>query len=253
MKTLILALTALVGVAVGQAGPGRRDLQEILLTKVPHYSIGAANLLEAAGKIASDFDLPIGVEWQGDPSAPNKISREWSDATVEGIVYDTVSFDIAYQVEISNGVVHIRKAGLADSPRNPLNITLSSFSLTNEYSRRAAFKLRDQVNLVLFPRPQERATACAGSYGVSADETRVTLSLKDALVRKILDTLLVRSRSAMWLVIFRTNQSESGFLKTKSILRNATDLQEPDWDFLSRYDDPATGQFRGDWKLGLGR
>jgi hypothetical protein len=59
-----MSVTALAGAATP-----RGDVQQLLSTTVPHYTIKATNLLEAVGQIASDFDLPMGVEWQGDPTA----------------------------------------------------------------------------------------------------------------------------------------------------------------------------------------
>jgi len=243
----------LAGIAKAQQVEYRPDIQQVLSTKVPHYAVKAANLLQAVAQIASDFDLPMGVEWQGDPAAANEISHEWSNLTVEQILYDLVTFDVEYQIDVSNGVVHLQKRGIAASQRNPLNIRVPSFSVTSEYSREAAFRLRNQVNLMIYPRQPGKLSACAGSRSAGADEALVTLSLKDATAREILDALLVRSHSAMWLVVFRAEQPDTGFLETKSPWRNTTNLEQPDLDILPRFDDPATGRYRGDWKIGLKR
>lgn len=253
MKVGYLILVGLASVAAAQQSVPRRDIQEILSTNVPHYTVKATNLLQAMAEIGSDFDLPIGAEWQGDPTVKKEIHREWNNVTVERILYDTASFDVEYQIQLSNGVVHLRKAELADSPRNPLNIRVHLFSVIDEYSRKAAFELRDQVSLIVVPRQKDAASACAGSYGVSSDETRITISMRDAPVRDILDALLVGSHSMLWLVTFRSEQPPMGFFKTKSIWRNTTELQQPDWDFLARYSDPISGSYRGDWERGIGR
>jgi hypothetical protein len=55
----------------------------------------------------------------------------------------------------------------------------------------------------------------------------------------------------MWLVVFGPQQPGSGCLKTTPPWRNTTDLQQPDLDFVSRYHDPSTGQYRGDWEVGI--
>jgi len=77
--------------------------------------------------------------------------------------------------------------------------------------------------------------------------------MMNASVREILDALLVRSRSAMWVVIFPTEQPETGFLKTRSPWGNGDDSEQPDWGFAAKYYDPVTGNYRGDWKIGLQR
>jgi hypothetical protein len=253
MKSVVLVLTVLAGTAGCQQIAPRRDVQQILSTKVPHYVVKGTNLLQAAAQIASDFDLPMGVEWQGDPTAEKEINSQWDNATVERIVLDLATFDVEYQVDVSNGVVHLQKRGLAASSRNPLNIKVPSFSVTSEYSRQAAFRLRNQVNLMIFPRQPDKVSACAGSRSAGADETKVTLSIKDATVRDILDSLLVRSHSAMWLVAFRKEQPDTGFLATKSPWRSTTESEQPDLDVLARYDDPVTGRYRGDWEKKIGQ
>jgi hypothetical protein len=106
---------------------------------------------------------------------------------------------------------------------------------------------------MIFPRQPDKVSACAGSRSAGADETKVTLSIKDATVRDILDSLLVRSHSAMWLVAFRKEQPDTGFLATKSPWRSTTESEQPDLDVLARYDDPVTGRYRGDWEKKIGQ
>lgn len=253
MKPIFLLLTLFASVVEAQQVAQRPDIHQVLSTKVPHYAVKAENLLQAAAQIASDFDLPMGDEWQGDPAAAKEITREWDNTTVERILYDTAMSDIEYQIEVSDGVVHLRKTSVADSRRNPLSIKVPSFSVTNIYTGQAGFALQDQVNTLMFPREKQSAHGCAGSYGAGPDEALVTLSMTDASVRQILDALLTSSRSVMWLVIFRNEQSSAGFLKTQSLEHSSVYSEGPQWSFLAHYVDPATGKYRGDWKIGLKR
>ena len=101
---LIVLVSSISLAATGQRTIPRADARRVLSTSVPHYSIKAINLLQAAAQIASDFKLPIGMEWQGDPDAKKEIVYHWQDTTVERILYDVATFDVQYQVEISNGV-----------------------------------------------------------------------------------------------------------------------------------------------------
>lgn len=121
------------------------------------------------------------------------------------------------------------------------------------YAGQAVFKVRDQANLDILPRKTGVLSACAGSYGVGAGETKISVTLPDASVREILDAILPASRSMMWLVVFSSQQPEKGYLKTKSPLRNTTDFEQPDIDLVSRYHDPTTGRYRSDWKIGIMR
>ena len=72
-----VASLLMVEASVGQRAEPQRDLRQKLSTNVPHYAIRATNLLAAAARIASDFNLPVGIEWQGDPGAKNEIIDDW--------------------------------------------------------------------------------------------------------------------------------------------------------------------------------
>lgn len=242
---------AFIGVATGQQSIRQRDAQRVLPVTVPRYSVKATNVLEAAAQVASDFNLPIGIEWGGDIRAKKEVSHEWQNTTVEQILRDIASFDVEYQLEFSNGVAHLTKIGLTDSPRNPLNIRMPSFTTEDTYPREAAFKLSDQVGFVMFPRQKENRSACGGSYAAGAGERRLSISMTDSSARGILDALLTRSELAMWVVVFPDQQPETGYLKTESLWGNKTDIQHPDLTLVARYVDPVTGSYRSDWEIGL--
>jgi hypothetical protein len=255
MRTVTLAfvvlITAIGGIASAQQTEAPRDAQRMLATDVTSYSVRATNLLQAAAQISSDFGLPIGVEWSGDPASKKEIVREWHNTTLAQIVQDVATFDVEYQLEFSNGVVHLRKVSLADSPRNPLNIRISTFSTQDVYTRDAASQLSKQVSLLMFPREQEPRDACGGSSSAGAGEVRHSLSMKDAAVRGILDALLTRSDFAMWVVVFPDRQPETDYFQTESLWGNMTDPRHPDLNFVAQYLDPVSGTYRGDWKIGL--
>jgi hypothetical protein len=251
-STLVAILATCAITAAGQQSSTRQDVQPILSAKVPSYTVKAMNLLQAAAQIASDFNLPMGIEWQGDPDTRKEIIYQWQNATVQKILYDVSSFDVQYQVNISNGVVHLWKGGIAGSPRNPLNITIRDFSVADTYAGQARSKLQDRLNQMMFPpSPTERRLACAGSYGAGAGDRLISLSMKDATAREILDAILLRSEFAIWLTVFPDKQAHIGYLQTTPPWRKT--IQQPDIDLVGRYYDPATGKSRGDWKIGLKR
>jgi hypothetical protein len=252
VSRLCLALCiALAGAATAQTAKSPRDAQRILSTKVPNYFIKAENLLQAAGQISSDFNLPLGIEWLGDRAAEKEINHEWHDSTVEQILRDVAAFDIEYQLEYSNGVAHFRNVDLTDSPRNPLNIRVPLFTSENSYTRDAVAQLSKQLSFLMYPRQEEQRLACGGSSATGAGELRTTLSVTGSTARDILDALLTRSDFAMWVVVFSRQQPNTGYLKTESLWGNKTDSFYPDLSLVNRYDDPATGTYRGDWKIGL--
>jgi hypothetical protein len=249
---LIVVVSSIALAATGQRTVPRRDVRRVLSTGVPHYSIKATNLLQAAAQIASDFNLPIGMEWQGDPDAKKEIVYHWQDTTVERILYDVATFDVQYQVEVSNGVVHLREVTSVDSARNPLNVAVPEFSVSNVHVGQARFKLQELVNGIILPPQKNNGSASGGSYGAGAGDTLISLSMKNATMREILDALLIRSGFVMWLVVFGHQQPDSGYWKTTPPWRKTWDDQQPDIDFVTRYHDSTTNQFRGDWKAGVG-
>lgn len=119
MKFNLLVVIASLSVATAQQNQPHRALKQILSYNVAHYAVHAANLLQAVAQLGSDFDVPLGVEWQGNPRIAREIVHQWNNVTVERILLDMAGFDVEYQVEISNDVVHIRKAALASDSRNP--------------------------------------------------------------------------------------------------------------------------------------
>lgn len=249
---LIVVVSSIALAATGQQTVPQRDIRRVLSAGVPHYSVKATNLLQAAAQIASDFNLPIGVEWQGDPDAKKEIVHHWHDTTVERILYDVATFDIQYQVEVSNGVVHLRDVTIVGNPRNPLNVVVPEFSVSNLYVGRAGFKLQDLVNGMIFPQQRGDGPASSGSYSGGAGDRLISLSMKNTTMRDILDALLVRSGYVIWLVVFGPQQPDSGYWKTSPPWRKTKDLQQPDIDFVTRYHDPTTNQYRGDWEAGIG-
>ena len=163
---------------------------------------------------------------------------------MERIVYDLATFDVEYQVEVSNGVVHLRQVMLAGSAKNPLNVTVPEFSVSNVYVGQAGFKLQDLVNGMIFPRKRGDEPASAGSYSGGAGDRLISLSMKNTTMRDILDALLTRSGYIMWLVVFGPHQPDSGYWKTTPPWRKTKELQQPDIDFVTRYHDPTTNRYR---------
>ena len=255
MRTVTLVFSmisyATTGAAFAQGPIAPRDAQQVLPTKVASYSVRAKNLLQAVAQVSSDFNLPIGVEWAGDRATAKEIVREWHNTTVDQILRDVASFDVEYQLELSNGVVHVRKFGITDNSRNPLNITIPSFKTEGIYTGDAAFQLSKQASLLMFPRQEAQRSACGGSSSAGSGEKRLSLAMTDTTVRDILDALLTRSEFAMWVVVFPNQQPDTGYLKTESLWGNKTDPQQPDLSFVARYLDPLTGRHRGDWEIRL--
>ena len=246
MRIVSVTLILLVSCSP-QARAQRPGLTHVLAAPVTTFHIRATNLLQAAAQISSRFDVPIGIAWRGDVNAGRRISKDWSDTTVANLLRDVVAEDPEYELDISNGVVHIQPTALENGSLDFLNIKLPSFTAT-DYTHVVGLQLRDQLNRILIPRPAEpKAQTCGGSLGIGAQEVHTTIALVNASVRQVLDALLLNSRYQMWLVIFNPNTTYNGYFGTASIFRKTSDWDQPNWDFLSRYFDPIERRERRDW------
>src|SRR5437762_237990 len=110
MRHLVLITLALLAASPSPSpaqGP-RPNLERALATQIPKYKLTAMNLLEAIAHVSSDFNLPIGMEWNDSPTGGRRISRQWTYRTVQDIVADIVASDPHYEIQVSNGVMHVR-------------------------------------------------------------------------------------------------------------------------------------------------
>jgi hypothetical protein len=118
MKTLSLVLlvsTAAVQVSAQDLTPERKPISS--------YSLDASSFIDALIKVASQFELPLAVEWIKSPN-PIRLSRSNTNASevLEAVV--SVQGDYVWQLE--NGIVHVFQKTMIDDPRNPLNVRIDT-------------------------------------------------------------------------------------------------------------------------------
>src|ERR1035438_5624137 len=114
MKTLSLALlvsTAAVRVSAQDLTPERKP--------VPSDSLQASSFVDALFKVASQFKLPLTVEWIKSPDTlkPIRLSRNYTTATE---ALDAVASAYrGYDWRLENGIVHVFQGSVVNDPRNP--------------------------------------------------------------------------------------------------------------------------------------
>lgn len=243
--TLVVALSC---VCVAQSPA--TEVEQRLHARVDSYSISASNLLEGLAQVSDDFQLPMGIEWEGASRKDSAVSSRYVHATALQILQDLVGTSADYVLTQENGVVHVASKSVREDPRNFLNLKIPQFDLSSEYVLHASNRLQNIVVQMANHLPEgERVYGCAGSFGVSAGDRVASFGIRNGTVRDILDRFLTSSGMGIWLVDFPdTNAAASGLLRTVSVFN--PDLPEdrlPTWDFLLPGYDPVRGGFGIGW------
>lgn len=226
------------------------EVERGLQVRVESYSISASNLLEALAKVSDDFQLPMGIEWEGASRRDSAVSSRYVHATALQILQDLVGTSADYVLTQENGVVHVASKPVRDDPRNFLNSKIPQFDLSSEYVRHASNRLQEIVVQMTNHLPEgEGVNGCAGSFGVGAGDRVASFGIRNGTVRDILDRFLTSSGMGIWLVNFPdTNASASGFFRTVSVFNpDQAEDNLPTWDFLLPGYDPVRGGFGIGW------
>jgi hypothetical protein len=119
------------------------ELNAKLGSTVQQYSLDTKSYLSGLLTVAKDFHLPMGIEWQKMPSgAAPAYTHTWREVSVGTILQDVVNSQPGYQLDTTNGVVHIRIVSLRDDSGNVLNIRIPEFEVHGEYVGIASRRLR---------------------------------------------------------------------------------------------------------------
>jgi hypothetical protein len=232
---------------------GQNSLDCRLALAPVKYVIRARNLADATARIASDFGIPLGIEWLDNPASV-PIDASFELTPVKNILESVVRAQPGYDLDFKHGVVHVFSVEVRDRPENFLNAPIPSFAASDEYIRVVDNRLRRAVandaNLI----SQKRSTAggCAGSFAVGGGERRISFSLKNVLVREILDEEIKIGGYPIWIVTFpqkRTKLTPAGYFFTESVSDPTfPDSAQPAWNLLF-WGFEATGHaFEPGWK-----
>lgn len=249
MKNTFAVLLLLASSCLAQDQTQRPPIESTLRTQVGEYHVFARNLLEAAAKISSEFNFPIGIAWKDSFDTTKIVAGNWKNATVGDLLRAIVAQDRQYELDISDGVAHIRPTGFSRNAKNFLNIKLPEFVANNDYTQQIGFTLKDQLHeIIVSGHPPVHPAACAGTAGIGAEEVKTSLNLHNPTVEQVLDALLVSSRYSMWIVIYEPANLFHEYIRTTSALRTPLEQDQPTWDFMARYYDPVEQKQRGDWR-----
>jgi hypothetical protein len=248
---LLQALVCLQGTA--RAESAELALDRNLHATVQSYSIAGRNLLEALARLSTEFDLPMGIEWELSTVPYHVVNRTYQGPTTPfQILRDLVALEPPYGFTIGNGVIHVGKDTIFYDSRNFLNIRIGRFQASSEYIfdlsyRRLYPAVLEQAN----PSPKNEALGCAGSNTIAAGDRKISFYLQDATVRDVLDRFVTSAGFNIWLVTFPETKSmtSKGFFRTISIFSpNLPETKLPIWDLLRPGYDPVRREEGLGWR-----
>jgi len=196
MKTLPLVLlvsTAAVRVSAQDLTPER--------IPIPSYSLQASSFIDALIKVASQFEIPLAVEWIKSPDALKPIRLSRYNTTASEVLAAVVSAQGDYGWRIESGIVHVFQKTMVDDPRNPLNVridTLPDVRWTVNDADNFLFQSIGQVVRWTGPKELEVPSPVL-------DEPHFHLAGEDDSVREILNKIITSSKMNIWIATFSNN------------------------------------------------
>jgi hypothetical protein len=171
-------------------------LEDKLAIEVQEFDNQSRPLITTLLKIAADYHLPMGIERVVKEAVEESTSIKLRRGTVADLLDTCVRSIPGYSWSTRDGVVFVYGAEEVNQSSNLFNLVMRSFEVQNETLDRANVSLRMQLIFA-----KERTGAFAGSIpGSSALEgKRITLSLKNATLRNVLNRLAALHGEAVWI------------------------------------------------------
>jgi hypothetical protein len=236
---VLLALTLNSSPAMRPAlsGAAPDELAARLRVRIPKYDLSAESYIDALTRAASQFRIPMGIEWVDTPAAREKLSLSWKNATVKEILWAIAHSRRGYVAEIKNGVVHVYPSRLIPDKQNFLRLKIGHFEAIQQVVQMASRNLDERVKLTVSPpKPRHGGGGVMGSLGVNPDDPELTVRLNNASVEEVLDALAVASNRKIWIVTFSRDPTltPTGFRRTLSLWTTSPvpDNEQPVWDLL---------------------
>jgi hypothetical protein len=213
------------------------QLHDKLSADVARYSLSAGSLFQALHRVASDFALPMGIEWVRGARTQQSVHLTWEHATVSQILREVVGSYGGYYTELDDGIVNVRPDEYRKDDRGSiLNIAISRFEVRNEPLGVANWKLHAAVQAILRPPhspPTGRGVASSIAYGAGGDR-RVSLISERASLREILNRLAMSASEVVWVVTYLDDKQATARIRTTVIATG--DIvpldQQPVWSFI---------------------
>jgi hypothetical protein len=215
------------------------DLKAKLRMPVHDYRLSAGNFVEALMQVASEFQIPMGIEWVNMPSAGPKISLTLKDATVKEVLHTIVSNQTGVKMTIDKNIVHVCMPDLIPDRENPLKVSIKAFEVYAVPAEAASQQLHETLKRTLHPPKPQQGPAGGGvitSGASNIDYPTISVTLKNATVEDVLDSIASASARKIWIVTFSDDATltASGYRRTMGLWTKATvsDDEQPVWDLF---------------------
>src|SRR5437879_13765623 len=93
----------------------------------------------------------MGIAWINTPGARHDLSLSWTNATLQDIIEAVTKTQPGFQVEVGDGIVHIRNPKVIPPEQDFLSLRVNRFEVNNEHVDFVSRKLHDLVKLTLSP------------------------------------------------------------------------------------------------------
>jgi len=218
-------------------------LQSELGAPVHDYSLTAHNFAEGLIGVATQFHVPMGIEWLNTPAARTPLTLDLKDTTLREILDAITRTQPGYEVRVGNGVVHVFSLNIP-SNQNFLHLKVKRFEAHHDVVDMAERRLRNLVQSNV-GRPQLGGGGRGGSLAANVGETTVDLQLEGVTVETVLDSLATASTKKIWVVTFVDSfiPTATGFRRTLTLWNKAPlpDDEQPVWDMF-HWGDPIPSE-----------
>lgn len=190
----------LVAALIASFQPAPERLQGQLSATVGEYSLVAGSLLQALHRVASDFKLPMGVEWVRDADSLKPIRLSWTESSVQNVIERVVAQYPGYRISTDGSVIHVFREDIRSDSTNLMELRLGPVEFNEELSTASGLKLRSRVARVLRP-PSLGGEASSIASGPGGDRL-VNFKAKNPTLRETLDGFAVSAGGVMWIVTY---------------------------------------------------
>jgi hypothetical protein len=216
------------------------DLDTKLRTNVSSYQVQANNFVEALTRVASEFRIPMGIEWLDAPAARARLTLSWKDVTVKEVLQAIVKTQPGFKLVVRTGVVHVLSPDRVPDRENPLKLSINAFEVHNLPAEMASRQLHDTLKRTLSAQKPHQGFVRSGGVGgcgfSNSDDPKVSVALRNATVEDVLDALALASARKIWIVTFSDPRTltASGYRRTLGLWNRSPvpDDEQPVWDML---------------------
>jgi hypothetical protein len=233
MRLLPALLVLLVEPLIAQEPIG---LGTRLDSSVEAYSIHSSNLAEALTTMASDFQIPMGIQWIRDAQTSRRIDQSWSHVTASEVINSLVSAYPGYAVRVGD-VVEILPLAI-DDEHNFLRLRVPRFQAKNDWIAKADSSLHYLVERSarhLPPPSPDEGEAGSFSSGLGGN-LLVNVDAQDVTLREILNQLILSAGQTAWVVTYpeHTSLMPGGLRRTAGLDSEKVfeDEVQPVWIFV---------------------